>query len=254
MTTFGIWQHEEGLRSMSLAALPYGLVLPTGFPDGLFEDVKHRIVPSFRNPSPELDNVLGAQNAVRFRLRACVEYSEEFVNCVRQVGGGPSMESRYRQERQLFGFFVSGIAALESFNFFIHFAAAQLKPSAFPIQKPEDIRAITRRATAEGFTTEFPGDALTVALNNLAKDPKLKEWLRVRNALAHRTAPGRVVYGSMNPNSRAPAPDWKIDPAGPIKIDENLTPLRLQWLVATLADLVSAADPFTRKYFGGSMS
>jgi hypothetical protein len=235
---------------MSLAALPYGLVLPTGFPDGLFEDVKHRIVPSFRNPSPEIDNVLGAHNGVRYRLRACVDYSEEFVKCLRQVRGVPAMEGRYRQEKQLFGFFVSGIAALESFNFFIHFAAAQLKPSVFPIQKSEDIRAISRKATAEALAKEFPGDALTVALNNLAKDPKLKEWLRVRNVLAHRTAPGRVVYGSMNPNSRAPAPDWKIDPAGPIKIDENLTPPRLQWLVCTLSDLVLAADPFTRKYFG----
>jgi hypothetical protein len=121
--------------------------------------------------------------------------------------------------------------------------------SAFPIQTPDDIRAISRKGTAEAFGKEFPGDALTVALTKLAKDPKLKEWLGVRNVLAHRAAPGRVVYGSMNPNSRAPAPDWKIDPAGPIKIDENLTPPRLQWLVSTLADLVSAADPFTRKYF-----
>ena len=234
---------------MSPAALPYGLVLPTGFPDGLFEDVKHRIVPSFRNPSPEIDNVLGAQNAVRFRLRACVEYSEDFVKCIRQVGGGPALEDRYRQEKQLFGFFVSGIAALESFNFFIHFAAAQLKPAAFPIQTDDNIRAISRKATAEAFGKEFPGDALTVVLNTVAKDPKLKDWLRARNVLAHRTAPGRVVYANFGSTSPAPAPDWKIDSAGSIKIDENLTPPRLQWLVGTLADLVSAADPFTQKYF-----
>ena len=228
---------------------PYGLVLPAGFPDGLFETVKNRIVPSVRNPSPEIDNLCGAHNGVRFRLRACVEYSEEFVKCVRQVGGGPSMESRYRQERQLFGFFVSGIAALESFIFFIHFAAAHLKPSAFPIQEPSDLRAISPKTTAKAFGKEFPGDALTVALTKLVEDPQFNDWNGVRNVLAHRAAPGRVVYGSMLPNSRGPAPDWKIDPAAPIKIDENLTPPRLQWLVSALADLVSAADPFTRKYF-----
>jgi hypothetical protein len=54
--------------------------------------------------------------------------------------------------------------------------------------------------------------------------------------------------------SPVPAPDWKIDPAGPIKIDENLTPPRLQWLVGTLADLISATDPFTQTYFGDFIS
>jgi hypothetical protein len=233
---------------------PFGLVLPTGFPDGLFEAVKNRIVPSVRNPSQEIDNLCGAHNGVRFRLRACVEYSEDFVKCVRKVGGGPAVEERYRQEKQLFGFFVSGIAALESLNFFLHFAAAHLKPAAFPIRTPEEVRAISRKATMEAFGKEFPGDALSVALSKLAKDPALKEWVAVRNVLADRTVPGRVVYAAGGSACRAvPAPDWKIDPAGSIKIEENLTPTRLQWLVGTLADLVLAADPFTRRYFGGSM-
>jgi hypothetical protein len=230
---------------------PSRFVLPSGFPDNLFEDVKNRIVPSIRNPSPEIDDLCGAHNGVRYRLRACAEYSEDFVKCVRRVGGGPAIEDRYRQEKQLFGFFVSGIAALESFNFFLYFAAAHLRPATFLVKTPADIRAISRKATTEGFEKEFPGDSLTVALAKLAKDPALKEWVGVRNVLAHRTAPGRVVYASFGSIAHAPAPDWKIDRAGSIKIDESLTPSRLQWLVGTLADLVSAADPFSRRYFRG---
>jgi hypothetical protein len=43
--------------------------------------------------------------------------------------------------------------------------------------------------------------------------------------------------------------DWKIGSAANPKIDANLTPPRLAWLVQTLSGLVVAADTFTQKHF-----
>lgn len=145
---------------------------------------------------------------------------------------------------------MSGIAALDSFNFFIYFAAAHLQPACFPTERPGHLKAIARKSTADAFVKKFPGETITTALNNLVNDPMLKEWDEFRNVLAHRAAPGRVIYASVGTSSPNLAADWKIDPAGNLKIDAGLTPPRLEWLATTLADLVVAADQFAQKHFG----
>jgi len=232
-----------------MSAPPFALTLPKGFPDDVFETIKMRIVPRIRNPSPELDNLCGAHNAVRFRLRACGDYSDEFVASVRRFGDAGSMKQRYEQERQLFGFFVSGISALDSFYFFLYIAAAHLEPRTFPINRPEDLRNITRKSTADAFARTFSDDSLALALTSVQRDPAHKTWGGFRNVLAHRSAPGRNIYASFGGDSTAPKADWKIDPALAIKIDENLTPSRLTWLVQSLANLIAAADDFTARRF-----
>jgi len=234
---------------MSSPSQPSGLEMPSPFPDTLFEAVKKRIVAKMQNPSPGLDNLGGGQNGVRYRLRACADYSEEFTESVRRAGDSPPADDRYRQERQLFGFFVSGIAALDSFNFFMYFTAAHLRPADFRTQETGHIKAITRKSTEKAFAKEFPNETITIALTNLISDPKVKEWEDCRNVLAHRSAPGRVIYKSFGSSSPDPAADWKVDPTGNLKIDVNLTPPRLKWLVTSLADLVVAADHFTQQHF-----
>lgn len=224
--------------------------MPSAFPDALFEAVKDRIIAKMPTPSPERENLSGGHNGVRYRLRACADYSEEFIECVRRVGDAPPPEDRYQQERQLFGFFVSGISALDSFNFFIYFAAAHLQPAYFPTERPGHTKAIARKPTADAFGKRFPGEVITTALNNLVDDPKLKEWDEFRNVLAHRAAPGRRIYVSFGTSSPDPAAEWKIDPAGNLKIDADLTPPRLEWLATTLAVLAVAADQFAHKHFG----
>jgi hypothetical protein len=228
---------------------PSGLALPTPFPDALFEAVKNRVVVRMPSSTSERANFAGGHNGVRFRLRACADYSEEFIESVRRSGDAPPLEDRYQQERQLFGFFVSGIAALDCFNFLIHFTAAHLRPNCFPTQKASDIRAIARKSTAKAFSRQFPGEAITIALNSLVTDSQLQQWDCFRNILAHRSAPGRVVYASLGSHCPDPAAVWRIDPTANLTIDANLTPPRLDWLVTKLADLVVAADQFPQTYF-----
>lgn len=231
------------------AAQPAGLVMPSSFPDEVFEAVKDRILSKVPSASSAWEQLAGSHNGVRFRLRACADYSEEFTQSIQRFGDLPPAGERYQQERQLFGFFLSGYAALDSFCFFLFFAAAHLQPSHFPTQLPGHIKSIDCKNTPGRFATAFPGEDITAALDALIDDQTFKGWDGYRNILTHRAAPGRVMYASNGSSVPDPAADWKIDPAAGLKIDANLTPSRLAWLLHTLADLVAAADTFTEKHF-----
>jgi hypothetical protein len=230
------------------AAHPTGLLLPSPFPDDVFEAVKERIFSKVPSASQTWEQLAGSHNGVRYRLRACADYSEEFTQSVQRFGDSPPADKRYRQERQLFGFFVSGYAALDSFCFFIYFAAVHVQPGHFPTQLPGHIKSIGCKSTPAAFARAFPGEDISAALDALINHSTFKDWDGYRNILAHRAAPGRVMYASIGSSTPDPAADWKIGPAGGLKIDASLTPPRLAWLVHTLSGLVVAADTFTRKH------
>jgi hypothetical protein len=116
----------------------------------------------------------------------------------------------------------------------MYFAAAQIQPSHFPTQKPGQIKRINCKTTSEAFATAFPNEAITTVLKTLVTGPHFAEWDSYRNILAHRSAPGRNLFASVGQSSPDPAADWKIDWSGSVKIDVNLTPPRLSWLVAFL--------------------
>ena len=122
--------------------------------------------------SPLWAQLAGSHNGVRYRLRACADYSQEFTQSIQSFGGSPPPEKRYQQERQLFGFFVSGYAALDSFSFFMYFAAAHLQPVPFPTQLPGQIQSINCKNTAAKFATAFPGDGITASLNAMLADQR----------------------------------------------------------------------------------
>ena len=233
---------------MSGQSQPSRLTLPPAFPDDLFE-VKDRVATKVPTGSWSVEYLGGSYNGVRYRLKACADYSEEFTHSINTFGDSPPLIERYPQEPALFGFFVSGYSVLDSFSFFMHTAAAQIKPTHFPMQKPGHLKGISCKSTPKAFAKAFPNEAMTVALKSLIADQTFKDWDNYRNILAHRSAPGRSIYASFGSSVPDPAADWKIDPAGGLKIDANLTPPRLTWLVHTLTDLVVAADTFTRKHF-----
>jgi hypothetical protein len=153
------------MNAPALTAQPIGLVLPGSFPDGVFEAVKDRIFSKVPGASPFWEQLAGSHNGVRYRLRACADYSDEFTQSIQSFGDSPPPERRYLQERQLFGFFVSGYAALDSFSFFMHFAGAWLLP--YPTARPypehqlqkhcSEIRRGVLRRRHRRFTERFDG-------------------------------------------------------------------------------------------------
>lgn len=236
------------------------LLLPNPFPSNQAELLKNRIVPKFTNPSPELDNLLGGYNGVIYRTRATADYSSEFCNSLDQHGDAPPLPERYEQERLLFSFFTSGLAALESFHYFMFFAGSALEPTFFPVSSNAHLRAISPKSTTSAYVKAFPSETFTgtlIKLNGLpatakrgAPSPKnsvLEEWETVRNILAHRAAPGRIQYGSFG-GPPSPPPTWKIGNAV-LNIEKSLTQTRLAWLLDTLTELIGQADQFAAVYF-----
>lgn len=234
---------------MSGQSQPFRLTLPSAFPDDLFDEVRSRVAARVQIGSLALEHLAGSHNGVRYRLKACADYSDEFTHSIKTFGDSPPLIERYQQERALFGFFVSGYSVLDSFSFFMHTAATQINATHFPMQKPGHLKGIGCKTTAGVFARPFPEEAITTELTKAIADPMFTQWDNFRNILAHRTAPGRAFYASLGTSIPDPPPDWKIAPATKLKIDANLTQCRLAWLVETLAKLVSAADVFAQKHF-----
>ncbi len=204
-------------------------------------------MPRFENPSADLDSLMGGYMGVLFRLRACSDYATNFAVTLnrREL----SEEDRCEQERLLFGFFVSGVAALDSFGFFLHFVASRIRPAPFPTQ-PEELWRISMKGTRKKFADEFPGDLVTAKLQDALKRlGPFYEWEAVRNVLAHRAVPPRDVFAVAGGRAAVPVDDWKLSPSVSLKMDADLTRLRLQWLVDTLSELAAATDDFTQKHF-----
>jgi hypothetical protein len=223
------------------------LAMPAGFPEATLEAITSRVILKMKNPSAELDSFGGAKNGMRFRLRACADYAAGFTQSVQKFGDAPPVEERYKQETFLFTFFVSGTAVLDSLSMLIYIAAAQIRPSEFPMQKRQ-IKGINCKSVAAHLERAFPSEALTLALKQLIIDPRFHEWSEFRNVLAHRAVPGRTLYLSTGGSASDKPADWRVDTTG-VKIDENLAPPRLAWLVGRLATLLAAADEFTTNHF-----
>ena len=192
------WIHRPRRADSDKTMTPTRLALPAGFPDNVFEAIKDTFVQAVTIPSAGFENIAGGHNGVRYRLRACSDYSQEFADSLQRYGDAPPLEERYRQEKQLFGFFVSGLSALESFCFFMFFAGATRNAAAFQTGSPKQIRNICRVTTQAAYTAAFPGDAITRALISLNASPWVAEWDAWRNILIHRIAPGRVFSAAFS--------------------------------------------------------
>jgi hypothetical protein len=69
----------------------------------------------------------------------------------------------------VFGFFLSDCAALDSFCFFRHFAAAYFQPRAFPTLLPGHIKGVCCKSTP-AFASPFPSKDIAAALDALLTD------------------------------------------------------------------------------------
>ncbi|MGQ0600746.1 MAG: hypothetical protein ACT4QE_03515 [Anaerolineales bacterium] len=216
----------------------FGLVLPSDFEVKIFETVHFRVTGWARTPNTiEQAEYLGAASAIGYRFRACAEYDIEYSKSVKEDGDSPLPEGRFKQERTLFGFFVNGLATIESVYYGLYVIGSMLSVSGFPIQTDKERKLVTPEKTADQYTTEFPNDNLSQSITQLPSEPQYKEWKKIRNILAHRAAPGRLVGAN-------PSPMWKVG----IPIDINTTSTRRQWLAAKLSVILRHTDEFTQTH------
>ena len=220
-----------------------GLVMPKDFDVEPYEAIHLRVSASSKVYPDSWAQYAGAWNAVAYRFLSCADHDRTFTESIQRAGDAPAQPERYIQERELFGFFVTGLAAIESLCYGLFAIASMLDSQNFPIKTPSDMKSITPKKTAKQFKEAFPRESITTALNKIVTAQEFREWKEIRNILAHRVAPGRVIYLSTKGSSRAAL--WETG----IQLDKNTTASRREWLARTMNALLREADGFTKDHF-----
>jgi hypothetical protein len=213
-----------------------GICMPKDFPQKLYEEIHSHCQPRMTPEPPNgerWNEYMAAWNAVAYRFRAVADHDEAFVLALFP----DTHENRYKQEKELFGFFVSGLSVLESFSYGLYFLASLVASQHFPIQKRQEI---TLKVTGQCFDRAFPKKPITLCLHSLLNEVTYLEWKRIRNTLAHRCAPGRnIPFGGSSSQDDI----WKLEN---IPLNRNITATRRRWLAVVLSNLLDEACFFVK--------
>lgn len=222
-------------------------VIPSDFPRVVYNSVIKRVleVNDQKFHSPRVNDFHDAWFAVGYRFFTCTEHDRGFTESINRAGMNPPRLEHYIQERELFGFFISGLVSLESFAYSCYALGAILDVSNFPMSDPRSIRL---RSTTDNFRNYYPGESLTKRLDQLGNMTELQDWSGIRNILAHRLLPPRQIKVTLFPSQPGLGNDVTWINSN-IKINSSTTSSRRKWLAKVLSDLVSSANQFTQKYF-----
>jgi hypothetical protein len=216
-----------------------GLIMPVDFPVKSYEEIQSYVVDR-KDSDPELFlQYAGAFNAIAYRFYTCTEHDRIFTESVKRHGSMPPPQARYIQEKELFGFFVTGLSTIESFCYGLFAIGAMTREREnFSFKTDKDKRRIDPEITGKTFKQTFPREAITASLNKLLSDNSYNELKDIRNTLAHRTSPGRTMYSGSRNDKTLGVKD--------IQIDETTTAVRRKWLAITINLLLNEASDFTR--------
>jgi len=216
-----------------------GLEMPADFPSEPYEAINARLV-KMKDPFPESwSQFTGGWRAVAIRFLSCIEHDKNFTLSVKKFTNAPQQPGRYIQERELFGFFVTGLSTIESLCYSLYAIASILDQNNFPITERE-LRNVYPETVCLKFYDYYNNENITNELKKLINSQNYKEWKNIKNILAHRSVPGRHFYSGGEYNGKAL---W-IDR---IEINENTTASRLQWLKNKITTLINAINVFTKK-------
>jgi hypothetical protein len=217
----------------------FGLEMPDDFPLALLEDIYARVRDGHEWPEEPAAEYAVAVNGILYRFRACVEYDDELRASLQEHGSSPLIEERYRQERALFGFYSSGLSALECLFYGAWFLGALNDPTAFDADI--DRRDVTPKNVVKAFGRAVPGHPFTTALTGVNTSQELKTWRYVRNRLSHAGQPGRHFHAGGPLHEVAL---WLDEP-----LDSARTGDARRWLSDALTILLDAERAFVAERF-----
>jgi hypothetical protein len=221
--------------------------MPADFADEPYDSIYQRVADTLGNQQPQPPSwpeYSGAWLGLTYRFRSCTEHDETFTGSVSRFGDTPDWSERYKQERDLFGFFVNGLSAIECACYGLFAIGSWLNPNQFPFTTDADKRSVNPERTLERFAIVFPNEDFTRALRQFLSSQQYQDWKKARNVLSHRAQPGRIIYLSTVGPSRTA--EWVLQN---IPIDNTATATRRRWLADSLRDLLTEADHFTAKHF-----
>jgi hypothetical protein len=216
-----------------------GMELPEDFPLAAYHEVSVGLTPLLNLQFDRWREWASAWNSVAYRYLAVDECDQGFRASIGRYSTSPSAPQRYQQERDLFGFFVSGLSAIESFCYGAFAMASMVDAGAFPFSTSGDKRAVTVKSTELAFERRFPSLKLSRVLCELVASAEFDEWTHLRNVLAHRGTPGRGF-------TRGGVDDGQAIWLRGILVDESTTANRRRWLSLILGQLLAGAAEFYR--------
>ena len=232
-------------QSLLIGSLP----VPSDFPTTEFVsaelEFRARTGTSPVSPAPTWTEFSSAWMAVAYRFLDATYFDEEFRASFSTYGAAPEAPERYRQERHLFGLFVSGLSAIESLCYGVCAIAWEANPKHVSLAKPGQKKGVSPESTRDRLQAHFGGDAITQTLDALIASQPYRDWVDIRNSLAHRTSPGRKHYKHLG---SAPAPEPPSE-WGDLVLDGNVTADHRLWLRDVLASLLADAGRFASGHF-----
>jgi hypothetical protein len=127
----------------------------------------------------------GGWSGLDIRYQTCREHDRIFSDAIKRN----SHLDQFIQEQQLFGFFTTGLAAVESFFYALYAVGWMLnrnKIGAFTLIAGRQ-EEVTPERTRDAFRKEYSSaEPLVIAFDSVLNDPVWKEWKKIRNVLAHR--------------------------------------------------------------------
>lgn len=216
--------------------------MPGDFPAAEYDSIHRKVEPLARRTSDVYEQFAGAWNAQAYRFLAMTEYEAAFSASIAGAGSSPTPADRFRQERDLFGFFSNGSSIFESTFYGLFALGAFLDPARFPIASAKDQQRISPPTTATAIAAAFAGDAINRSVDTVLSDASYLEWREVRNILTHRAAPGRIFFASIGVDDVLPD-QWKIKG---IPLDAKLAPSRRAELSRLLSTLLRSIDQFAQ--------
>lgn len=217
--------------------------IPDDFPAEPYLSLHARVLSS-RGSAELLEEFAAGWLALAYRFVALAESDAAFTASLRQFGAAPAPYERYRQERELFGFFATGLATLEGLAYGLFVLGALLRPEDFLLSTPAERRSALLGATLRNYGQFFGREELTRRLFWWLNSREFGWWKEVRAALAQRTAPGRLLLA---PPEQGAVQEWRLRGE---TVDARLTGAKRAWLVEVLTELLREADAFAAKQLG----
>ena len=170
---------------MHIALSINGLIMPQDFPVVKHEAIHQKVAARGGGSSEAFGRFAGAWNAQAYRFLALTEYQADFCASLANFRTSPEHSERHRQERDLFGFFCSGVSVFEATFYGLFSVGAILSPANFSIVTEEDRKKIKPGSTATAFRNVFPGDPIIASIVAILGDRSYVHFHKVRN-IPHR--------------------------------------------------------------------
>jgi hypothetical protein len=231
-----------------------GLEMPDDFPTVLYDRINDQMPQKLKDRYPvERSEAAGGWGALGYRFRSAAEDSDAFVESLNVVGDTPEHEFRYLQEKYLYGFFVGGQSAIESFGYSVYAVCAMVKPTRFSVSSDQDRRDYSLETLRDKLFSALPNEPLAQKLGGLLSDPAWNDWKLVRNTLAHRSAPPRQVqvhiqdWALGQPPDPPPASTKEVYWLGRL-LEPDTTIQRREQLARWVDELLTAYERFLQRH------